>query len=93
MDVLGDDVTSVQQASGHVLAIAGITLHHLVVRLEASIRNLLDAVRFMRSLGCGDDWCIGDQREVDSWVWYQVGLEFVQIDVEGAIKSKRGGDG
>jgi len=93
VDVLGDDVTSVQQAGGHVLAIARITLNHLVVGLEACIRDLLDAVRFVRSLGRGDDWCICDQREVDSWVRYQVGLEFVQIDVEGAIKSERGGNG
>jgi hypothetical protein len=28
---------------------------------------------------------------VDSWVWDQVGLEFSDIDVQGSVKSQRGG--
>jgi len=47
----------------------------------------------MGSLGCGDDWGIGDKREVDSWIRHQVGLEFVEINVEGAVESKGGSDG
>ena len=40
--VVRNDIATVQQASGHVLAVAGITLDHLVVRLEAGHRHLLD---------------------------------------------------
>ena len=29
IDVLGHDVTTVQQAAGHVLAVTGVALHHL----------------------------------------------------------------
>ena len=41
----------------------------------------------MRSLGSGDNWRVGDQREVDTWIWYKVGLEFIQIDVEGSVEA------
>ncbi len=47
----------------------------------------------MRCLGCRDNRSVGNEREVDTWVWDQVGLELVQIDVEGAIETERGGDG
>jgi len=30
---------------------------------------------------------------MDTWVWYQVGLELSQVDVEGTIESERCGDG
>ena len=35
MNVLGDDITTVQQTSRHVLAVARIAFHHLVVGLKA----------------------------------------------------------
>ena len=41
----------------------------------------------------GDDWGVGGQREVDTWVWYQVGLELSQVDVEGTIESEGSSDG
>ena len=47
----------------------------------------------MVSLLGGDDWGVGGQREVDTWVGYQVGLELSQVDVEGTVESQRGSDG
>ena len=47
----------------------------------------------MVSLLSGDDWSVGDQREMDTRVRYQVSLELSQINVEGTIESKRSGDG
>lgn len=47
----------------------------------------------MGSLSSRDNWGIGDEREVDTWVWDQVGLELVQIDVEGSIEAEGGSDG
>ena len=46
----------------------------------------------MLSLSSRHNWSIGHKREVDTWVRDQVGLELVQVDVEGAIESKRGSD-
>lgn len=93
MGLLGDDITTVQQAGGHVLAVSGITLDHLVVGLEAGHGHLLDGVGLVGSLGGGDDGSVGDEREVDSGVGDQVGLELVQVDVEGTVESEGGGDG
>ena len=37
VDVLGDDISPVEHAAGHVLAVAGVALHHGVGRLETSV--------------------------------------------------------
>jgi len=91
--VVGDDVTTVQQASGHVLAVAGVTLDHLVVRLEARHGHLLDRVGLVGGLGGRDNGRVSNEREVDSGVRNQVGLELVQVDVEGTVESERSSDG
>ena len=41
----------------------------------------------------GDDGGEGGKREMDTGERHQVGLEFVQVDVQRTIKSERGGDG
>jgi hypothetical protein len=93
VDIVGHDITAVEQAGSHVLSITWITLDHLVVGLEARVGDLLDRVGLMRSLGSRDDGSVCNQGEVDTWVGNQVGLELVQINVKGAIESERGGDG
>ena len=37
VDVLGNDVTTIQHAAGHVLAMTWIALHHLIGRFKASV--------------------------------------------------------
>ena len=46
----------------------------------------------MGCFGSGDDWRVGNEREVDTGIWDQVGLEFVEIDVEGSIEAEGSGD-
>ena len=92
VDVLGDDVTSVQHTASHVLAVTWITFHHLVGWLEASIGDLGNGELLVVGLLGGDYWGVCRQREMDTWVGYQVGLELSQVDVEGAVKSQRGSD-
>jgi len=91
--VLGDNITTVQQAAGHVLSVTGIALNHLVVGLEARVGDLRDRQVLVTSLGSRDDRSISDQGEVNSGVRDQVGLEFVQIDVKGTIETKGSSDG
>ena len=43
VDVLGNNVAPVEHAAGHVLAVAGVALHHLVGRLEAGVGDLAHA--------------------------------------------------
>jgi len=91
--ILGDNITTVEQAGGHVLAVAGVTLDHLVVGLKAVGGDLGDRVGLVGSLVGGDDGRVGNQREVNTGVGDQVGLELVQVDVEGAIEAQRSSDG
>ena len=70
-----------------------ITLHHLVGRLEAGTGDLRDGQLLMVGFLCRDDWSIGGQGEVDTWVRHQVCLELCQIDVESPIKPQGRSDG
>jgi hypothetical protein len=93
VNVLGNDISAVQKASSHVLSVLGIALDHLVVLLEARHGDLLDRVGLVVGLGRGDNGRIGDKREMNTRIGYKVGLELVQVDVQGAIKAKRRSDG
>merc|ERR1712048_338202 len=93
VDVLGDDITPVEQTARHVLAVSGVALDHLVGRLEAGVGDLSNGELLVVGLLSGDDGSVGHQREVDPGVGHQVGLELSQINVEGTIESKRSGDG
>src|SRR5690606_2583378 len=88
----GHNIATVQEAGGHVLAGAGVALDHLVVGLEAGHGDLLDRVGLVGGLGGRDDGRVGNQGEVDTGVGHKVGLELVQVDVEGAVEPKRRGD-
>ena len=93
IDILWNHVASVQHAAGHVLAVARVTLDHLVSRLKASISDLGNAELLVVGLLCRDNWSIGHEGEVDTGVGHQVGLELGEINVQGTIKAKRGSDG
>ena len=40
-----------------------------------------------------DDWGVGNERKMDSWIWNQVSLELVQVHIESSVKSERSRDG
>ena len=87
--VLGNHVTAVEQTARHVLAIAWITLHHLMRRLEARVRDLGDAVLLVVSLLGRHHRRVGGQREVDARVRYEVRLELGQVDVQSSVEAQR----
>lgn len=91
--VLWNNITTVKQTGCHVLSVTRIALHHLVVWLKAGHRDLLHRVGLVGCLSSRDNWGVCDKREVNSWVWHQVGLELVEIDIQGAIETKGGSDG
>jgi hypothetical protein len=92
VNVLRDNISTVQQASGHVLSIARIALYHLVVWLEAGHGDLLDGVGLVGRLGSRDNRRISYEREMNTRVWHKVGLELIQINVKRAIEAKGGSD-
>ena len=93
IDVLWNDITSVKETASHVLSVTRVTFNHLVGWLKARVGDFSDSQLFVVSLFSRNDWSIGDQRKVDTWVRYQVGLELGQINVEGTVESKGGSDG
>jgi hypothetical protein len=66
VDVLGDDVTAVEEGASHVLALARVALDHLVVGLEARVGELGNRVGLVGRLGRRDDRGVGREREVDT---------------------------
>jgi hypothetical protein len=92
VDILCDNITTVQQAGGHVLSVTWVTLNHLVVWLEAGHGDLLDRVGLVGCFSSGDNWSICDEREMNTWVRNQVGLELVEIDIERTVESEGGGN-
>lgn len=92
LDILGDDISTVEQAASHVLALTRISLDHLVSGLEAGEGHLRNRVLFVVSLVSRQEWRVGGQREVDTRERNKVGLELVQVDVEGTIEAERGGN-
>jgi hypothetical protein len=93
VDILRDNITTVQQARSHVFSVAGIALHHLVIGFEARHGDLLDRVGFVGRLSSRNDWRISNEREMDTRVWDQVGLELVEINIERSIKTEGSGNG
>jgi len=93
VDVLGDDISSVQHAASHVFTVSGIALDHLVGWLEASVGDFGDGQLLVVGFLGGDDWSVGDQWEVNPRVWDQVGLELGQVNVQGTVESEGRGDG
>lgn len=60
-----------------------------MLTLEGKVMNL---ETFMRASVAGHNWCVADQRVVDAGIWDQVGLEFVQIDVQCPIEPQARSD-
>ena len=87
--ILWHDVSAVQHAARHVLAVARVALHHLVGRLKAGVRNLGHRQLLVVRLLGRDDRGVGGEGEVDARVRHQVGLELRQVDVERAVEAQR----
>ena len=92
IDILGDNITSVEETTGHVLAMSWVTLDHLVGWLKAGVGNVSNSHALMVGLVNRQYWRIGDQRKVNPGVGHQVGLELIEVHVESSIKPQRCSD-
>jgi len=93
VDILGDDITSVHEAAGHVFTVAGVALGHHGGGLEGRVGDLGHGELLVVGLLGGDDGSVRGKHEMDSGVGDEVSLEFSDIDVKGTIESERGGEG
>ena len=90
--VLGDDVSSEEQAAGHVLAMPWVTFDHLVSWFKARVGDLTHCELLMVGLLSRDDWGIGGQWEVNTGVGDKVCLELSQVNIQGTIEPQRSCD-
>jgi len=55
VDILGDDITSVHHAAGHVLTVSGVALSHHGGRFEGRVGDFSNGELFVIGLFSGDD--------------------------------------
>jgi hypothetical protein len=88
IDVLWHNITTVHQAAGHVFTVARVALGHHGGWLEGAVGDFSNTqLLVVRFLGT-DNWGKRTKHKVNSWVWYQVGLELGNINVQGTVESK-----
>ena len=88
VNILWNNISSVHQTCRHVSSMGWITLGHHTWRLKNTVGNLSNRKWFMECLFSRDNWRIRSQHKVNSRVWYQVSLEFSNINIKGSIESK-----
>jgi len=91
IDILRYDISSVHKAAGHIFTVTRITFDHHTSRLEDGVGEFGNGKLFVVSLFSGDDRSIRCQHKMDTRIRHQVGLELSDIDVQGTIETKRGG--
>ena len=95
VDILGHDVSTVHEAAGHVLSVAGIALGHHAGGLEDRVGDLGNGELLVVGLLGGDDRSVGREHEMDAWVGHQVGLELSHVHIQGTVETqgcREGGD-
>jgi hypothetical protein len=93
VDILGDDITTVHEAAGHVLAVAGIALSHHGGGLEGRVGDLSDGELLVISFLGRDDGGVGGKHEMNTGIGDEVGLELGDIDIEGTVEPEGGSQG
>jgi hypothetical protein len=56
VDILGDDITSVHHAAGHVFTVSWVALNHHGSGFEDGVGDFSDRELFVVSLFSGDNW-------------------------------------
>ncbi len=92
IDILGNHIAPIEKTDGHVLSLGRITLDHLVLRQKARLGDLIDRDRLMHCFLSWHDRIVRGQRVVDPGIGDQVGLELIEVYIQGSIKSKRSRD-
>jgi len=93
VNILWYNITSVHHTTGHVFTVSWITFGHHGGRFESGVCDFSNGELFMISFLSRDNWSIRGKHEMDSWIWYKIGLEFSDIDVKGTIESEGGSKG
>lgn len=92
IDILRNDITTIEKTYSHILAMTRITFNHLIAGFKTGIGYIRNRERFVIGLISRDDRSIGSKREVNTRIRNQVCLEFSKINVESTIETQRGSD-
>jgi hypothetical protein len=92
IDILGDDVTTVHHAASHILAMARIAFDQHVSGFEDGVGEFSNGELLVVGLLGGDDRSIDAEREVNTRIRHQVGLEFSKINVQSTIEAEGDSD-
>ena len=68
-------VSTIHHAACHILAVAGITLHHHGGRFKDGHGDFRHGELLVVGFLCGDHRSIGGQHEVNARIRHQIGLE------------------
>jgi len=93
IDVLGDDISTKEETTCHVLSVTRITFHHLIGGFEASVGNFSNGKLLMVSFLRGNNGRVGGQWEVNSRIRNQVSLELGQIHIQSSVEAQGSRDG
>merc|ERR1711981_459393 len=91
--VLGDDITTVHQAHGHVFTVTRIALGEHRSGFEHRVGDLTDRELLVVCFLGRDDRRVRRKHEMNTRVWHQVGLELGDVDVQCTVKSQRSSQG
>jgi hypothetical protein len=91
VDILRDNITTVHEAASHVFTVTRVAFGHHGRRLERRVGDFGYGKLFVVRLFSRDDRSVRGKHKVDTRVRHQVGLELSDIDVEGTIETKGGG--
>jgi len=89
VDILGNNVSTIQQTTRHVLAVTRIAFHHLIGGFEARVGDICYSQRLVIGFLRRNDGGVCRQRKVNTRIRHQIGLEFREIDVKRAVESQR----
>jgi hypothetical protein len=82
-------IAAVQQSARHVLAMTRVALHRHVGGFEQGVGDLRDGQLLVVRLLGADHRRMRADREVDTRLGHQVGLELGEVDVQGTIEPQR----
>jgi hypothetical protein len=88
VNIFWHNITTVHKAAGHVLTVAWVTFGHGGCGFECTVGDFSNRQLFVVGFFGTNDWGERTKHKVNSWVWYQVGLELSDINVQGSIESK-----
>jgi len=67
---------------------ARVTLDHLVRWFETGVSDFSHRQLLMICPVRADHRSIGDQWEMNPWVGYQIGLELIEVNIQGSVNLK-----